>query len=117
MGSAYGLESDTTDEEWFLYAYSQISPAGYAVDLAISERAPGEFNDLFTDATGGLVSRIRRTMNLTHLLGGGADEYLDYQEVVQVFIRKLHSSGQALHPTRAMRRAETCASWATSRAQ
>lgn len=55
MGSAYGLENDTTDEEWLLYAYSQISSAGYAVDLAISERAPGEFNDLFTDAAARLI--------------------------------------------------------------
>ncbi|MDR7152041.1 hypothetical protein J2W49_004017 [Hydrogenophaga palleronii] len=48
--AAYGLESDTTDEEWLLYAYSQISSAGFVVDLDIRPRAPSEFNDFFTDA-------------------------------------------------------------------
>lgn len=48
---AYGLENDTTDEEWLLYAYSQITSAGFSVDLDIRPRAPGEYNDFFTDAT------------------------------------------------------------------
>ncbi|QCB46943.1 hypothetical protein [Hydrogenophaga sp. PAMC20947] len=59
LGSAYGLDNDTTDEEWLLYAYSQISSAGYAVDLEIGTRAPGEFNDLFTDASARLAEASR----------------------------------------------------------
>lgn len=50
MGQAYGLETDTTDEEWLLYACSQVSSAGYAVDLEVRARAPGEYNDYFNDA-------------------------------------------------------------------
>jgi hypothetical protein len=51
MGPTCGMGSETTDEEWLLYAYSQISSAGFAVDLRSRPRGPGEFNDLFMDAS------------------------------------------------------------------
>ena len=59
LGPSYGLGTDTTDEEWLLYACSQVSSAGYAVDLDIRPRAPGEFNDYFNDA----AARVVHLMN------------------------------------------------------
>ena len=59
LGDDYGLERGTSDEDWLLYAYSQISSAGYTVDLDIRPRAPGEFNDYFNDA----AARLDRHMS------------------------------------------------------
>lgn len=50
MGEAHGLDSGVTDEEWLLYACSQIASEGMAVSLLKRPRAPGEYNDIFTDA-------------------------------------------------------------------
>lgn len=59
LGEAYGLDGATSDEDWLLYAYSQISSAGFTVDLDIRPRAPGEYNDYFNDA----AARLSRHPN------------------------------------------------------
>lgn len=49
-GLALGLETDITDEEWLLYACSEVAAAGLPVRMIARPRRPGEFNDIFTDA-------------------------------------------------------------------
>lgn len=51
-GEAYGLDDSVTDEEWLLYACTQIASAGLQVKVLARARAPGEYNDFFTDAHG-----------------------------------------------------------------
>jgi hypothetical protein len=60
MGSFYGLESSTSDEDWLLYAYSQVSSAGYLVDLQIQPRLPGVYNDFYSDAAACLSPKSDR---------------------------------------------------------
>ncbi len=50
FGEVYGLEQTVTDEEWLLYACAQIASAGLPVEVLARPRAPGEYNDIFTDA-------------------------------------------------------------------
>jgi hypothetical protein len=50
FGEVYGLEQTVTDEEWLLYACAQIASAGLPVEVVARPRAPGEYNDIFTDA-------------------------------------------------------------------
>lgn len=50
FGEVFGLEQTVTDEEWLLYACAQIASAGFQVEVVARARAPGEYNDIFTDA-------------------------------------------------------------------
>lgn len=50
FGEAFGLERNVTDEEWLLYACAQIASTGLKVEVVARPRAPGEYNDIFTDA-------------------------------------------------------------------
>jgi hypothetical protein len=43
------LPSDVSDEEWLLYASSQVAARGYLVDLQLIERENGVYNDVFDD--------------------------------------------------------------------
>lgn len=50
FGDAFGLDLNVTDEEWLLYACAQIASTGLQVEVVARQRAPGEYNDIFTDA-------------------------------------------------------------------
>lgn len=50
FGEDFGLEKAVTDEEWLLYACSQITSTGFQIEVVARARAPGEYNDIFTDA-------------------------------------------------------------------
>lgn len=64
-GAAYDLKDTVTDEEWLLYACAQIASAGLQVDILARARAPGEFNDFFTDAYAHIDSRAHSDNSLT----------------------------------------------------
>lgn len=64
-GEAYDLQDSVTDEEWLLYACAQIASAGLQVDVLARARAPGEFNDFFTDAYAHIAINPHATTPLT----------------------------------------------------
>lgn len=62
-GEAYGLDDSVTDEEWLLYACTQIASAGLQVKVLARARVPGDYNDFFTDAHGLALTSSAATLN------------------------------------------------------